>query len=32
VLLEKVLPQGELFSRVSALLLAGTGVLVIVAG
>ena len=32
VLLEKVLPQGELFSRLSALLLAGAGALVILAG
>jgi predicted metal-binding membrane protein len=31
VLLEKVLPQGELFSRLSALLLAGAGTLVILA-
>ncbi|HSA83158.1 MAG TPA: DUF2182 domain-containing protein [Geminicoccaceae bacterium] len=31
VLLEKVLPRGELFSRLSALLLAGAGVLVIAA-
>jgi predicted metal-binding membrane protein len=32
VLLEKVLAQGELFSRLSALLLAGAGALVILAG
>jgi len=32
VLLEKVVPQGELFSRLSALLLAGAGALVILAG
>ena len=32
VLLEKVMPRGELFSRLSALLLAAAGVLVILAG
>ena len=32
VLLEKVLPQGELFARVSAVLLAGAGVVVMIAG
>jgi predicted metal-binding membrane protein len=32
VLLEKVMPEGELFSRLSALLLAGASVLVILAG
>ena len=32
VLLEKVVPRGELFARLSAILLAGAGLLVILAG
>jgi predicted metal-binding membrane protein len=32
VLLEKIVPKGDLFSRLSAILLAGAGLLVILAG
>jgi predicted metal-binding membrane protein len=32
VLLEKLMPEGQLFSRLSAIVLAGAGVLVLLAG